>query len=225
MKLFIFFAVFLVVGILAEGAAGETTEEATAEPTTTTLAGQPTTTAEAGAETTTTGSTSAEQSTPTGGQSSEAPTTTTLPPTTTTPPLDRNVSFKIDCSNSEQCSFEFRIAEPLMRFINQTQLEGLLGDLASQIGKINSEVNLLKTQEATYQTFLENEVSQNIGNFTETLTRINDTIGTIEDLQSRTDDVLLTAERFLNSSICFQNDADTSEGCGNLAFPNTTGYF
>ena len=75
-------------------------------------------------------------------------------PESTTPetPVDRQVSFKVDCSQGDQCDFTFKIAEQLMRYVNTTYLEELLGQLAVKIQTISTEVGQLTTEEASYET-------------------------------------------------------------------------
>lgn len=74
-----------------------------------------------------------------------------LESTTTEAPLDREVSFRVDCTSGTKCDFTFKIAEQLMRYVNATYLENILGELATKIQKINDELPGLKSEESSYE--------------------------------------------------------------------------
>jgi len=148
---------------------------------------------------------------------------TELPESTTTEtPVDRQVSFRVDCSQGDQCDFTFKIAEQLMRYVNTTYLEELLGQLTVKIQKISAEVGQLTTEEASYETLLTNKLDELLENVQGTFENVTKITDTVDELQTESDSIEVKAQHFYAAALCFQNNADTSENCGAIAFQGTT---
>ena len=231
MKLYIILVVIGFVGIAAaaDPDPSSTTLEATDAPTTTQAPadGGDTTTVGGGdvtgASTGSPGPTQSPGPTPepnTGATNPNPDSSTTLAstiPPTTTPPLKRDVSFNIDCTAGTQCSFQFKIAEPLMRFVNPAALESVLSNLTSKINDLNQASTALSTEESGYITTLQAEIDKLNGDVTSLNENLNGTLSDAQMLQETIFNASVTAQNYLAAAICFRNDLKPSAECGAIA--------
>jgi outer membrane murein-binding lipoprotein Lpp len=148
------------------------------------------------------------------------PVVTTLASTiapTTTPPLKRDVQFNIDCSQKTQCSFAFKIAEPLMRYVNTTILDHVLTNLTSKITALSSTSSKVSNEENHYITALNTQINTLNSAVDNLNVKLNETISDAQELQENASNAATKAQQYLDSANCFRNDMQSSEACGAIA--------
>uniref|UniRef100_A0A7E4V809 DUF725 domain-containing protein n=1 Tax=Panagrellus redivivus TaxID=6233 RepID=A0A7E4V809_PANRE len=159
---------------------------------------------------------SGETNAPTDSTGAPVTTVPTEPPTTTIP-LNRNVSFNVNCEEKTSCKFTFTIDERLVRSINNTALEVVLSQLSTSINNASASLVQLGYDEETYSQDVNAQIEIAQSEADSISVQYNETSIQVDDLSDQTASALETAKNYLKSAICFQTDGDSSYGCGQLA--------